>query len=182
MHRLLLTACFFLFAPSAVAQQQQNGQHDFDFEFGTWQTHIKRLVSPLTGDTTWVAYEGTSIVRPVWEGLANLGELNVAGPAGQIRGMSLRLFNPQANEWHIRWANSRDGMLGPPMVGGFKNGRGVFYNQEFFNDRAIYVRFIFSDITPEAFQLEQAFSEDGGQTWEANWIATFAKVSDEPEP
>jgi hypothetical protein len=177
----LLTASFFLLATAAVAQPQQDGQHDFDFEFGTWQAHIARLLSPLTGDTTWVEYEGTSLVRPVWEGRANLGELHVNSPAGSIEGLSLRLYHPQTNQWHISWANSRDGLLGPAMIGGFKKGRGEFYNQELLNGRAIYVRFIFSDITPNAFKLKQAFSDDGGQTWEANWIATFAKVSDEPD-
>ena len=64
------------------------------------------------------------------------------------------------------------------MIGGFKNGRGEFYNQEPFNGRAIFVRFIFSDITTNSFQIEQAFSDDGGKTWEPNWIAKFSRVKE----
>jgi hypothetical protein len=133
-------------------------------------------VKPLTGSTTWVEYDGTSIVQKVWNGRANLGELEVSGPAGRIEGLSLRTYNPQSHQWHISWANSADGTVGVPMIGGFKGGRGEFFNQEPFNGRAIFVRFIFSDITADSFQLEQAFSDDGGKSWEANWIAKFSKV------
>ncbi len=151
-------------------------QHDFDFEFGDWTTHIKRLEHPLTGSTSWVEYDGSSIVRKVWGGRANLGEIDVSGPAGRIQGLSLRLYDPQTRQWFVRFANSRDGDLGAPMIGGFKDGRGEFYNQETLNGRSIFVRFIFSDVTDKTFALEQAFSADGGKTWEANWIATFKRV------
>ena len=154
---------------------ERDGQHDFDFEIGAWKSHISRLQHPLTGSTTWVEYDGTSVVRKVWNGRANLGELEVNGPAGHIEGLSLRLYNPQSRQWNINWANSNDGTLGQAMIGGFKDGRGEFFDQESLNGRAIYVRFIFSNITPHSFRLEQAFSDDGGKTWEANWIATFAR-------
>ena len=161
---------------SAAASNAQ--QHAFDFEFGSWKAHISRLKRPLTGSTDWVEYDGTSVVRRVWNGRANLGELEVSGPAGRIEGLSLRTYNPQSRQWHISWSNSADGTVGPPMIGGFKNGRGEFYNQETLDGRAIYVRFIFSDITATTFRLEQAFSADGGKTWEPNWIAKFNKVSE----
>jgi len=160
-------------APAAGAQA--DGQHDFDFEFGSWKAKVSRLVDPLSGSDTWAEYEGTSVVRKVWNGRANLGELQIEGPAGRIQGLSLRLYNPDTRQWHIHWASSRDGLIGPAMVGGFENGHGKFYNQETFNGRAILVRFIFSDITPTSFRLEQAFSADGGESWESNWIATFAR-------
>jgi hypothetical protein len=163
---------------SRSSLQQRDGQHDFDFEFGEWKIQLSRLLRPLTGSTTWVEYEGTSVVRRVWNGRANLGELDVAGSAGQIRGLSLRLYNPESGQWNISWASSSNGTIGPPMVGEFKNGRGEFFNQEMLNGRAIYVRFVFSDITPKSFRFEQSFSDDGGKTWEVNWKATFTKVID----
>ena len=166
---------------AAASVGRPDGQHDFDFEFGEWTIHLVRRLRPLTGSTTWVEYDGTSVVRKVWNGRANLGELDVAGPAGRIVGLSLRLYDPSSRQWRISWANSADGTLGPPMIGGFENGRGEFYNQEMLNGRAIFVRFIFSDITASSFELEQAFSDDGGKSWEANWIATFARVSDRSE-
>jgi len=152
-----------------------DGQHDFDFEFGSWKTHIKRLLRPLTGSNEWVDLDGTSVVRKVWDGRANLGELEVSNPTTHLEGLSLRLYNPQSHQWSIYWSNSKDGSLGTAMVGQFKNGRGEFFDQETFQGAAIYVRFIFSDITPASFRLEQAFSADGGKTWEPNWIATFTR-------
>jgi hypothetical protein len=150
-------------------------QDDFDFEIGSWSAHLTRRPDPLSDSDTWVEYRGTSVVRPIWGGRANLGELEVSSAAGEIQGLSLRLFHPDSQEWHIHWASSRDGALGPAMIGGFGHGRGEFYNQELLDGRAIFVRFIFSDIARDAFRLEQAFSKDGGQLWEPNWIAEFSR-------
>jgi hypothetical protein len=152
-----------------------DGPHAFDFEFGTWTTHIRRLLHPLSGSKEWVDLDGTSIVRTVWGGRANLGELVVANATTHLEGLSLRVYNPDSHEWSIFWANSREGRLGTAMIGRFENGRGEFFNQELLDGKAIYVRFIFSDIGPTSFRLEQAFSSDGGKTWEPNWIATFTK-------
>jgi hypothetical protein len=155
------------------AAEQRDGQHDFDFEFGTWKAHVRRLLRPLTGSDTWSDLDGLSIVRKVWDGRANLGELEVHNPTTHLEGLSLRLYNTQSRQWSIYWSNSKDGSLGTPMIGQFTNGRGEFYNHEMFQGVAIYVRFIFSDITPTSFRIEQSFSANGGRTWEPNWIATF---------
>ena len=157
------------------APTERDARRDFDFEFGAWKAHLSRRLHPLTGSTNWVEYEGTSVVRKVWNGAANLGELEVDGPAGHIEGLSLRLYNPQSRQWNISFANRNGGALGQAMIGGFKEGRGEFFDQETLNDRAIFVRFIFSDIAPNSFRLEQAFSDDGAKTWEVNWIATFTR-------
>jgi hypothetical protein len=156
----------------------RDGQHDFDFEMGTWKTHLKRLVHPLTGSTTWVEYDGTSVVSKVWNGRANLVELVADGPAGHFQGLNLRLYNPESHQWSLNFANSNGGFLSQPTIGEFKNGRGEFYDQEPLNGRAILVRFIISDITPNSCRFEQSFSEDGGKTWEVNWIATDTRVND----
>ncbi|MGE5206783.1 MAG: hypothetical protein ACM3PW_14290, partial [Chlamydiota bacterium] len=149
----------------------EDGQHDFDFEFGTWKAHLRRLLHPLSGSHEWVEYEGTSTVRKIWNGHANLGELEVGNASTHIEGLSLRLFNPQSHQWNVYWSSSSDGVLGAPMVGGFNYGRGEFYDQELFNGKAVFVRFVFSDITPDSFHFEQSFSADGGKTWEPNWTA-----------
>jgi len=155
--------------------QEGGGQNDFDFEFGSWRAHLKRLKHPLAGSDEWVEYDGTSIVRKVWDGRANLGELEVDGPAGHIEGLTLRVYHPQSHQWSLYWANSKGGSLGVPTVGQFKNGRGEFFDQEDFDGKSILVRFIFSDISSRSFHTEQAFSADGGNTWEANWVATFTR-------
>jgi len=159
--------------------KDREGQHDFDFEIGAWKTHLKRLLHPLSGSTTWVEYNGTTVVRKVWNGLANLVELEVDGPAGHIEGLSLRLYRPQSHQWSLNFANSSDGTLGQPTMGEFKNGRGEFYDQETLNGRAILVRFVISDITSNSCRFEQSFSDDGGKTWEVNWIATDTRMKDE---
>jgi hypothetical protein len=158
----------------------RDGQHDFDFEFGAWKAHLKRLLHPLSNSNEWVEADGTSVVRKIWDGRGNLGELEVGEGKAHIEGLTLRLYDPEAKQWSIYWASSRDGALGKAMVGGFKDGRGEFYDQEDLNGRAIFVRFIFSDITPASFRLEQAFSPDGAKTWETNWIATFTREAGKP--
>jgi len=160
---------------------ERDGQHDFDFEIGTWKTNLTRLLHPLTGSTTWVEYEGTTVVRKIWNGRANLVELEADGPAGHFEGLNLRLYNPQSHQWSLNFASSSGGTMSQPTIGEFKNGRGEFYDQETLNGRAIYVRFVISDITPNSCRFEQSFSDDGGKTWEVNWIATDTRVRDESD-
>lgn len=164
-------------APQAEPDAPAGDPHDFDFELGTWTMHLKRLVHPLSGSTTWIELDGSSITRPIWNGVANLGEIDLAGAGAHIQGLSLRLFDPEAHRWNISFANAKTGELGaPPMVGGFQAGRGVFYDHETLDGRPIRARFVFSAITATAFHFEQAFSTDEGATWEVNWIADFKRT------
>jgi hypothetical protein len=156
----------------------RDGQHDFDFEIGTWKTHLKRLVHPLSGSTTWVEYDGISVVRKVWNGRANLVELEADGPAGHFEGLNLRLYNPQSHQWSLNFASPRDGTFSTPTIGEFKNGRGEFYDQETLNGRSILVRFVISDIAANSCRFEQAFSDDGGKTWEINWVAVDTRIKE----
>lgn len=165
-------------AASQQTSKQRDGQKDFDFEIGTWKTHLRRLSKPLSGSTDWVEYEGTTIVRKVWDGRANLVELDVKGAAGRIEALSLRLYNPQSRQWSLNFSNVRGGVMTAPSIGEFKNGRGEFYSQEDFDGRTILVRFVISNITPDSCLFEQAFSDDGGKTWEMNWIATDTRIKD----
>jgi len=158
--------------------KERDGQHDFDFEIGTWKTHLRRLLLPLTGSTTWVEYDGTTVVRKVWNGRANLVELVADGPSGHFEGLNLRLYNPQSRQWSLNFANSNGGTMSQPTIGEFKNGRGEFFDQETLNGRAIFVRFVISDITPNSCRFEQSFSDDGGKTWEVNWIAIDTRMKD----
>jgi hypothetical protein len=167
--------------PKAAPQMpaRRDGQHDFDFLIGTWKYHLSRLEHPLTGSTKWIEFDGTGVCRPVWNGKAQLDELEVDGPTGHVQGLTLRLYNPESHQWSLHWANGKTGTLGvPPTVGEFdvKNGRGEFYDQEAFNGRMILVRYVWSDITPISARFEQSFSDDGGKTWEANWVTTQVRV------
>jgi hypothetical protein len=132
----------------------------------------------LTGSTSWVEYDGISTVRRVWDGRANLVELVADGPAGHFEGLNLRLYNPESRQWSLNFASSAGGSMSPPTIGEFRNGRGEFFARETLNGRAIFVRFVISDITPNSCRFEQAFSDDGGRTWEVNWVATDTRVKD----
>ena len=189
---LMCTACFLWNArpgfgqstpvmAAAAPDKGHDGQHDFDFELGAWKIHLKRLLHPLTGSTEWVEFDGTSVTRRVWDGRADLEEFETDGSAGHIEGLTLRLYNPESHQWSLYWANSKGGTLAVPTVGEFKNGRGEFYDQEPINGRATLVRFVWSEITPNSAHFEQSFSDDGGKTWEVNWITDQTRVANEPD-
>lgn len=152
----------------AAAAAERDGRGDFDWEIGEWTTRLSRLQRPLSGSTTWVEYEGTTVVRPVLGG-GNLVELSVEGPTGRIEGISLRLYDPDARQWSLNFAGG--GVLSPPVFGEFRDGRGVFFGRDTWAGRAILVRFVISDVTANSARFEQAFSDDGGASWEVNWIA-----------
>jgi len=164
-------------AAHAASTAPSDGQHDFDFNIGTWKTHVTRLVHPLSGSHEWVDYDGASLVRTVWNGKASLFELEVTGPAGHIEGVGLRLYNAQSHQWNLNWTNSTAAKLDGAMIGEFRGGRGDFYGQDTFNGRTIFVRNSFFDIRPNSSRFEQAFSDDYGKTWETNWIMTFERTA-----
>jgi hypothetical protein len=165
---------------SQPTSTERDGQHDFDFELGSWKIHLKRLLHPLTGSTSWVEFDGTSVTRKVWDGRSQIEEFETDSPAtGHIEGLTLRLYNPQTHQWRLYWANSKTGVMDPPQIGEFKNGRGEFFAQDTLNGKAIWIRFIWSNTTTSTPHFEQSFSEDGGQTWEVNWITDQTRVNDE---
>jgi hypothetical protein len=182
-------------SPASVAQQGAaperqpalptptlaDGQHDFDFEIGSWKIHLSRRLHPLTGSNEWVEFDGTSVTKKLWDGRGNIEQFETASPSLHIEGLTLRVYNAKTHEWSLYWANSQDPELGQPMVpmiGQFTDGVGEFYDQETLNGRSIYVRFIWSKIMPNSAHFEQSFSGDGGKTWEVNWITDQTRVSD----
>ena len=163
------------------APPQRDGQHDFDFEMGTWKIHLKKLMHPLTGSTTWVEFDGSSVTRKVWDGRAQLEEFETDSPtSGHIEGLTLRLYDPQTHQWSLYWATSKSAAIGVPTIGQFKHRRGEFYDTEPTgpNGRNILVRFIWSKTDTDSPHFEQSFSEDGGKTWEVNWITDQVRVND----
>lgn len=144
------------FAGSMWAQAPavpRDGQHDFDFEVGSWKIHLKRLKDRLAGSTTWIDFDGTSVTRKVWDGKGDLEEFETSADSGMhIEGLTLRVYNPTTHQWSLYWANSTDPDLGTPMqpmVGEFdKDGRGEFYQQDRWKGRAVLVRFIWSRPKP----------------------------------
>jgi hypothetical protein len=162
-------------AATAGATAPRDGSHDFDFNLGTWHTHIRRLIHPLTSSTEWAELDGTVTVHPVWSGRGQIEEIEADGPNGHFEGLTLFLYNPQSHQWSQTFANSNDGMLGAAEVGEFRDGRGELIQQDTFQGRVILVRAVWSDISPDAHRFEQSFSDDGGRTWQANFIGTLTR-------
>lgn len=178
LKRFFLISCVAAVSHSSAAADG-TGPNDFDFEFGRWRTHLSRLTNPPKGPSTWTEYDGTTIVRQVWDGRANVEEIVVDGSTGRLEVLSLRLYNPAAREWSLNVATSRSGSLGVPVIGRFKHGRGEFFTDETVDGRPIMTRFIISDISAASFRFEGASSSDGGKTWELNLTATFTRIKDE---
>ena len=161
------------------AANTRDGQHDFDFDTGTWTMHIRRLVHPLTGSTEWTTMEGTNVTHPIWNGRANLAEVEADGASGHLELLALRLYDPAAHQWSIHFATSDVGILSEvPAVGTFRNGQGTFYDSELYHGRNILVRFRIGPVSATEVHSDQAFSADGGRTWETNWINTYTRVSE----
>ena len=146
---------------------------DFDFLVGSWDVANRRLPKPLTDSHDWDEFPSTSQCRSVLGGTANFDE--ISAPARGFCALTLRLFDPERQEWSLYWASSRDSRLQPPVTGRFADGTGTFYSHEIYNGTAIIVRFIWSGITPDSARWEQAFSTDDGKTWETNWIMKFTR-------
>ena len=161
-------------AQTQASTSIRHGQHDFDWEIGTWTTKVRVLRNPLSGKPPeWAEYQGTSVVKPLMNGRWNLVELSVAGPTGTIEGGALRLYNPKSGQWSLNYASLGNGLLTAPVYGSF-DGRGVgrFYGSDTLDGRAILVRFVITPKSASQAEFEQAYSADGGVTWETNWFAT----------
>jgi hypothetical protein len=132
---------------SAIAEDL-SGVHDFDFLFGDWQVHHRRLKIRLAGSTEWIEFDGTQSTRPALDGAGNVSENWFDVPRGAYRGVSVRSFDAKSGQWAIWWLDGRDP-----------------------------VRYIWSHITPTSAHWEQAFSPDGGKSWETNWVSDFKRAT-----
>ena len=153
--------------------QRESTATDFDFFFGAWNVHNRRLVERLTGSDEWEEFAATVVARPLLDGAGNEDEFRT-DYAGGFVGMSFRFFDPERRRWSIYWADSRrTGVLDPPVFGAFAGDVGIFEGDDTHEGRPIRVRFTWSGVTTPTPRWEQAFSVDGGTTWETNWIMEF---------
>jgi hypothetical protein len=163
--------------PNEPPPPANTGSHDFDIEIGAWTVKNTRLLHPLTDSARSVRFDGTSVARQVWSGRAVLVELESDPPSGHSEGLILRTYDPRARQWNVTFASSRGGGLSAPAVGGFRDGRGEFYDMERLDDgRTVLARSVLSDITPTSYRLEQAYSADGGRTWQVTWTSAHTRV------
>lgn len=169
---LIVTAASGGAAAPPASSTLADGQRDFDWEIGSWRTSVRVLAEPLSeSPDEWLEFAGTSVVRPLMDRRANVVELKVSGAGGRIEGMNLRLYEPQAQRWSLTFVNIRNGLLTPAVFGGFRDGAGEFHGDDQLDGRPIKVRFLVYRQGPDKARFEQAFSGDGGTTWETNWVA-----------
>jgi hypothetical protein len=159
-----------------VSSEPRDGSADFDFFVGEWKVRNRRLRTLLKGASDWYEFEATSVARKIWNGRGNMDEFDGRGPDGPIQGMTVRLYEPASRQWRLYWANSARGIMDEPVIGRFRDGRGEFFGHELLNGQGILVKYVWSKITPTSCQWEQAFSVDGGRTWETNWVMEFARI------
>ncbi len=156
----------------------RDGAHDFDFLIGNWKAHVRRLPDRLVGSNNWIEYNGISNHKKLLDSNANFEEFEVDNPEKHlhIKAQTLRLYNPESHQWSIYLLDLDKGLVPmPPVVGEFNGNRGEFYDQEQYKGRAIFVRYIWLNISPKSARMEQSFSADGGKTWETNWICELSR-------
>jgi len=164
-------------APSTGDTTVTDHAHDFDFLVGKWRVHHRRLKARLAGSQEWVEFEGTSQLWLTMDGHGTVDDNFIGLPGDPYRAMGTRGYDPKTQTWAIWWLDGRDPhRLDPPVFGNFQNGVGTFNGDDTFNGKPIKVRFIWSKITVSSAQWEQAFSPDGGKSWETNWIMDFTRV------
>lgn len=156
---------------ATAAPAVRDGSQDFDWEIGSWNTTLKRLSEPLSGNSKWLEYSGTTVVKALMGKRANIVEFDVSGAAGRIAGVSLRLYQPANGQWTLHFANLANGLMTEPMQGSFKDGHGTFFGKDTLKGLTIGVRFLIIPASKDQWRFEQAYSADEGKTWENNWIA-----------
>jgi hypothetical protein len=178
--RLLIAgaAALSLNFPSGImaAEGTSNPSRDFDFLFGRWTVKHRKLRERLKGSTEWFEFPGSLEVDPILGGAGNIDRNDLDDPAGFYRATSLRLFDAAQNQWSIYWIDERFPGLDNPVVGRFEGRVGQFFTTDEFQGRAILVRFVYENLSSESARWSQAFSPDGGASWEVNWIMEFSKV------
>lgn len=149
-------------------------ENNFDFFVGTWTSKQRRLREIFADSDEWYEFTGNTKCWSIWNGNGNVDE--VTFPEQGFSGVTLRTYDEQTDEWSLYWASSRAPLALPPQVGRFVDGRGEFYADDVYNGEQVKVVFIWSNITDSSARWEQAFSRDGGQTWETNWVADFTRT------
>jgi hypothetical protein len=159
--------------------QVRSGERDFDFSLGGWKAWNRRLRRPLAGSDEWDEFESRVAARPLPAGLGN-EELYCTDFDGGLVGMSFRFFDPETGMWSVYRTDSRGpGALDPPVFGSFDGDTGVFLGEDTYEGRPILVRVLWTGVDTSTPSWEQAFSDDGGDTWETNWIIEFTRTGEE---
>jgi hypothetical protein len=154
---------------------------DFNFLFGSWRIHNRRLDDPLGNSESWSEFEASSEAYPILSKLGNVQTYDAPEFPGRpgFQGYALRLLDPEAELWRIWWASTAGrGQLDSPVMGGFRDGVGQFDGKDVIDGREVHVRFLWTEITEASARWEQSFSLDGGETFIPNWLMLHERVTD----
>ena len=154
--------------------------HDFDFFHGEWKVRHRRRTDFLDPDSGWEEFPATSRCWSLFDGAANIDELDV--PSQEWKGLTLRLYDRETEQWSLNWSSSRSGKLFPPVTGRFEGERGEFHGDDTHDGKEVRVRFVWSGISDTTARWEQAFSVDDGETWVTNWFMDFGRACGTPAP
>jgi hypothetical protein len=149
---------------------------DFDFLLGHWQVQHQRLKERLAGCSEWAVFDGQVSNHQVMGGLANIDDTVLNLPEGSYRALAMRAYDTAQKRWSIWWLDGRlPSQLDVPVTGGFSGDVGSFYSDEHLRGVPIKVRFQWHVQNAARPRWEQAFSADGGLSWEVNWIMQFTR-------
>lgn len=161
---------------STSNEKPRDGRADFDFLIGRWDIRHRRLREVFKESTAWDEFEGRAVDRAILGDMGSISEVTLQLAEGPVEGMTIRLFHPDSGQWSVYWINGRDGIMTTPMIGSFSQGVGKLYAHEQIEGRHIFCRFLWTEITASSCHWEQAFSEDGGITWETNWVMDLTRA------
>lgn len=151
---------------------------DFDFILGDWTVQHRRLNERLAGCTEWTEFQGLSSTRRTLGGFGVLEDNLLHFPEGSFRALALRSYCADSGTWSIWWLDGRHpSVLDKPVVGRFSGSTGLFYTDDVLGERPSRIRFIWLATPGEPPRWEQAFSADGGVTWETNWTMVFTRAA-----
>lgn len=169
-------------SPAGETAQVRDGSHDFDFLYGKWKMPNHRLVKRLVGSHEWEDFMSYDEARPLPGGLGNEDFYKTDYWKGFV-GMTTRTYDPKTGLWRLYWVDNHfsDGVIDPPVIGKFDRNVGVFEGSATYNGIPVIMRFtwtVHEKGSKVAASWEQAFSTDGGKTWEVNWTNEIIRIDD----
>jgi len=155
--------------------------HDFDFLAGRWKVTDRLLRRRHVGSDDWDTFEHLSEAWALLDGRISVDDNDFESRG--VRGGTFRTLEVATQQWAIYWVSSRNGLLCPPVRGGWNGDRGEFYGDDDDEGRPIHCRFVWERLGPNRFRWSQDFAlitEGSGANpaWERNWVMEGTRIRD----